>query len=251
MPPHPPAPPPRLPTPELPAPTPDPLSLHSSHMTTRNAEDAELSDASQGRSITRPRLETDVEPSDPTPATGDTASPPVDEAPTPPGGKTSTRSKDDPPTQQEDRLLPLPELDAVHYLVPPTPNALDIHGWDSISTLDNLSTIQQAKWRAEKDPKVLVYKAYGGRIDDKEEVTNLCNIIKTNLRLDSNPTVAVPIPEDMRNHRDGPPFCTLVKDITEENTKLLIKKVTPHLPTPESTIPADNYPSRGSSLRLT
>ena len=248
MPPHPPTPPPHLLSPKLPAPMPDPLSLHSSHMTTRNAEDAELSNASQGQSITRPRLETDVEPSDPAPTMEDTATPPADEAPTPPGGKTSTHAKDNPPTQQEDRLLPLPELDAVHYLVPLTPNTLDIHGWDSTLTLDNLSTIQQAKWRAEKDPKVLVYKAYGGRIDDKEEVTNLCNIIKTNLRLDSNPTVAVPVPEDMRNHRDGPPFCTLVKDITEENAKLLIKKVTPHRPTPESTTPADNCLSRGSSL---
>ena len=85
--------------------------------------------------------------------------------------------------------------------------------------------ILQTKWRVEQGAKVLVYRAYEGRIDDKEEVTKLHKMIKLTLNPESNPKVAIPILEEARGRRDAPPFCMLVKGITEEEAKQLITKM--------------------------
>ena len=79
--------------------------------------------------------------------------------------------------------IPMNELDVVKYFIPPTLGHLDIHGWDSVTTLENLNSILQNKWRAEQGAKALVYRAYGGRIDDKEEVTKLRKMIKSTLNV--------------------------------------------------------------------
>ena len=80
-------------------------------------------------------------------------------------------------------------------------------------------------WTAHPGPKVFVYKAYRGRIEDRKEVLNIRNAIKETLRLKTNPTVAIPIPKLKVDKKDNAPLCALIKGITESEAQDLIDRV--------------------------
>ena len=91
----------------------------------------------------------------------------------------------------EEPLSPLEEeadsaLDALTYVFAPKKDPLEIHGWDAISTLDNINPIQCTLWTTVQGAKVLAYKAYRGRISEPEEVAQLRDGIKRMLRLTDN-----------------------------------------------------------------
>ena len=108
-------------------------------MAARKADEADLSDNSEERSAPRPKT-----------------------------GKDDTTSTPTPPTDIQEK-----DLDVIHYLRTPYPNPLDVQGWDNAATLENLIPAQEAKWKAVSEAKLLVYKAYGGKIEDKEDVTKI------------------------------------------------------------------------------
>ena len=110
----------------------------------------------------------------------------------------------------------IPNLDTVHYLTTPKPDPLKVQGWNDNMTLGGINPIQQSKWKNDTRDKVLIFKAYSGRIDTKDEVSLLWDIIKEALGMSSNQTIAVSIPKNMNNRRDYPPFCALIKGISAE-----------------------------------
>ena len=138
------------------------------------------------------------------------------------------------------------ELDALAYIDIPEPNPLDIHGWNQNTVFENLDKAQLSLWNAEPGTKILAYKAYGGRIEDREEATKLRDLIKTNLNLDANPTVTIPVPETRNNRKDTPPYCALVGGITEAKARDLLNMVT-NPPHPRQT--ETDHRSRDSSPR--
>ena len=96
---------------------------------------------------------------------------------------------------------------------------------------ENLSTKQINMWTNEKDVKVLAYRAYGGKISAIEDLTKLRDDIKSTLDTTHNPIVTAPALENGRDKKDSPPFCTLIKGISPENTRELIARVrTSHAP---------------------
>lgn len=123
------------------------------------------------------------------------------------------------------------QLDALAYTPTPTPNPLDIHGWSTDRALENLNSAQRAMWIADPGPKLLAYKAYGGRIEDKKEILQIRAAIKSALGLAGNPIVAIPVPEVKPGKKEGPPLCALIKNISQANADSLITRVRTY-PTP-------------------
>ena len=164
-------------------------------MTTRTTEEAELSDPSTCPEPTRPRTDD-------------------------PNSEKMILSD----SEQDDAL------DALTYVRAPTRDPLEVHGWDHSTTMENLATDQCNMWMNEEGAKVLAYKAYGGRLDDIEDLTKLRNDIKSTLGANTKPVVAVPVPKIRKSKKDSPPFCTLVKGITQEQAQELVTKVRYHPP---------------------
>ena len=166
-------------------------------MTTRTADEADLSLSDSEREAMRPRINLNL----------------AIETPAPAG--------------------PGDELDILNFIPVPPPDPLQIHGWDKHSTMDNLSTFQINAWNKDSGPKLLTYKAYGGKIDDHSELSKLRDIITLALEPENSPTVAPPSPEHDRGKRDANPLCTFVKDILPEQVQDLLSRVST-LP-PEAT----------------
>jgi len=116
-------------------------------------------------------------------------------------------------------------LNVLTYIPTPTLDPLHIHGWDSHTTMDNLSSFQITRWNNKPRAKVLAYKVYGGRIDEHNEITKLCKIIRTTLNLANNPTIAPPSLETDRGRKDANPVCALIKGILPEKEQELINQV--------------------------
>lgn len=119
------------------------------------------------------------------------------------------------------KFIPIPPLDPLH-----------IHGWDANSTMDNLNPYQVTTWKNDPGAKLFTYKAYGGRIDDRNELTKLRDTITKMLNLPAPPTIAPPSPDQDRGRRDGNPVCALIKDILPEQDQDLITRV--RMPHPTS-----------------
>ena len=64
-------------------------------------------------------------------------------------------------------------LDVLTYIPIPEVDPLHIHGWDSFTTIDNLNPLQATAWGDEQGAKLLTYKAGGGRLDNREEIIHL------------------------------------------------------------------------------
>ena len=141
-------------------------------MAARTAEEAGLSDGDNDRSTQRARTE-----------------------------KTANTANPDPPPSDSPQG---DGLDMLTYLPTPPPDPLDIHSWDKLSIFENVHPAQIAKWNAITEAKLLVYKAYGGRIEGKEDVTEIQNLIRSTLELSSDPTIAVPSSLENLSRRDPP-----------------------------------------------
>ena len=87
------------------------------------------------------------------------------------------------------------ELDILNFIPIPPIDPLNIHGWDSYSTMDNLNPFQITTWKNDPGAKLFVYKANGGRIDDRAEISKIHNSITTVLSLPVPPTIAPPTPD--------------------------------------------------------
>ena len=159
-------------------------------MTTRTTEEVELSDPSTCPEPTRPR-------------TGD------------PSGEKMVLSDN----EQDDAL------DALTYIQAPTRDPLEIHGWDYSTTMENLATDQCSMWMNKEGAKVLAYRAYRGRLDNIEDLAKLRNNIKSALGTNTSPVVAVSVPKNGKSRKDTPPFCTLIKGITQEQAQELVTRV--------------------------
>jgi len=121
-------------------------------------------------------------------------------------------------------VAPHDELDVLNFLPIPAINHLQIHGWDDYTTTINLNPIQKTKWEDENGAKVLAYKAYGGKIEEREEIIKLRDLIKVAIKVNTNPIVTAPIPETTKGKRDPYPPCALVKGLTPEKAQELIDK---------------------------
>ena len=86
---------------------------------------------------------------------------------------------------------------------------------------------------AEPGDKVLAYKAYGGKIEDRDEVIKLGDILKTKLNLHNNPTVATPVPAT-KNKKHLPPLCALIGRIPPQKAHFLLNMK--FLSTPNLTV---------------
>ena len=64
-------------------------------------------------------------------------------------------------------------LDTLTYIRIPTCDPLEIHGWDQSTTMENLSKAQSNMWINEEGAKVLTYRAYGGKINDIDNLAKL------------------------------------------------------------------------------
>ena len=184
-------------------------------MTTGTADEAQLSDDAPGHRIVRIKV--------------------THEAP-----DTTAELEQVNPTNEESDTIGEPmevnglakELDALTYVKVPTPHPLDIHGWHTDLALGTLNPAQRTMWIAEQGPKVLAYRAYGGRIEDRKDVLRARDMIKTTLNLERNPVVAIPVP-DPNIRKDSPPLCALIKDIPKDKAEDLIRRVSPpRSPTP-------------------
>lgn len=168
-------------------------------MTTRTAEEANISSDNDNREPTRKKLSQALTKTVPNTATLET------------------------------------DPEVLNYIPPPPPlDPIHIHGWDPTTITDNQNPDQVALWNQETGAKVLVYKAHGGRIATREEISKVRSLIKTALEIDHLPTVATPSPTIERGRRDSAPICSLVKGILPEKAQLLIEKR--FISSPEITI---------------
>ena len=182
-----------IPTPRPHAPPLDnPTLLKSTDMTTRSADDAGLSDSDSDKTNTRVRTE---------------GPPEVDNQPA-----------------ENDNFQPK-DLDILTYIPHPPINLLQIHGWDNALALENVDPAQATIWTEASDAKVLCYKAYGGKIEDRDDIIELREMIKESLSLTANPTIATPSPERTSTKKDTPPYCTLIRGIHPEKIQELITRV--------------------------
>jgi len=140
-----------------------------------------------------------------------------------------------PPTAEvlpdtEDTDAEMKALDILTYVHLPHPDPLQIHGWDTTKALENLSPRQINMWTEVTSPKVLIYKAHGGKFkkDSGEETLQIRELIKGFLKTTINPVIATPVPASDKNKKDDPPFCALVRGLSQEQTDELVKKVTSH-----------------------
>jgi len=115
-------------------------------------------------------------------------------------------------------------LDAFTYVKAIKINHLDIHAWDTTSILENINPVQRNMWINAQGTKVLAYKAYGGYVSDQEEVAILRKGIKEALGLSDHPIVAPPTPAVHRSKREAAPLCAMISGLTQEKAKALIAK---------------------------
>lgn len=117
-------------------------------------------------------------------------------------------------------------LDILTYTPLPSPDPLQIYGWDSIKITENVSPDQITMWNVATGAKVLLYKAYGKkRIEDEEEIVQVTDLIKAFLKTTAELTIAPPVPEDERTKKEDPPHCALLQGISPEQAEVLINKV--------------------------
>lgn len=96
-------------------------------------------------------------------------------------------------------------LDAMSYTKPVTVHPLDIHAWDAESIFENINPVQRSLWEGVQGTKVLAYKAYSTRLSDSEEILQLQDRIKAALAMMENPVVSPPTPADNSTCTDTPP----------------------------------------------
>jgi len=134
-----------------------------------------------------------------------------------------------PPSPPEDADALMKALDILSYVDLPTPDPLHVHGWDTAKALENVSPAQLPLWVDAKGPKVFLYKAYGGRVEGKDDILPIRDMVKGFLQMISNPIIAAPSPGGSNKNKEDPPLCALVQGISHEQAESLIKKVsTPH-----------------------
>jgi hypothetical protein len=129
-------------------------------------------------------------------------------------------------------------LNVLHYIPIPPLDPLHIHGWDTAAKTDNQNASQVSRWDEEPGAKVLAYKAYGGKLDNCEDISKLREMIKSSLGITTFPTIAAPIPIEEGGKKDDPPLCSLVKGILPEKAQELLDKAsnaTPNPPNPRLT----------------
>ena len=73
----------------------------------------------------------------------------------------------------------------------------------------------------------VTYKAYGGRIDDREDIIKVRELIRKLFKITTGPMVSPPAPEVNLGKKDTLPFCALIRGISPEKAQELIKKVCP------------------------
>ena len=162
------------------------------NMAIRTAEEAELPDDCEDRDVIHLRTEG-----------------------TPTGNDLPTTSRDD----------GLKELDILTYIPHPPLDPLHIQGWDSIRALENIDEAQRTIWNDATEAKVLAYRAYGGKIESREDILKARDLIRKLLGETTDPTVSPPAPAFNFNKRDTPPYCALIRNISPEKAQELIKKV--------------------------
>lgn len=178
-------------------------------MTTRSAEDAELSDSAPGPV----RLKTDflrnvaeLEPIQPANTADvdtqmDTLNDRMFKAQSATFGTQKRTTTVNPNTLAAEKLA----LDAMFYAKPVTINPLDVHAWDAESIFENINPVQRSLWEGVQGMKVLAYKAYSAQLSDSEEILQLRDGIKAALAMTENPVVSPPTPADNTTQKDTPP----------------------------------------------
>ena len=134
------------------------------------------------------------------------------------------------PPETEDTDAEMKALDILTYVHLPHPDPLQIHGWDTIKALENLSPRQINLWTGVDSPKVLIYKAHGGKFkkDCGEETLQIRELIKGFLKTTTKPIIAIPVPASDGGKKEDPPFCALVRGLSQEQSDELVKKVMSH-----------------------
>ena len=125
-------------------------------------------------------------------------------------------------------------LDVVAHIPPPTTDPLQIQGWDTYSTMENLNMTQISKWNEETSAKLLAYKASGGRLDSREDIKKLREILTAKLNLNTPPVIAPPSPEQPGGSKNLGPFCSLIKGILPQQAQELEEMR--FISTPELTV---------------
>ena len=171
--------------------------LHLPNMTTRSADEAELPNEREDRDATRPRTED-----------------------TPNGNTAPVITRDE----------GMKALDILTYIRHPPLNPIQIQGWDAIKALENISEAQRNIWTDATEAKVLTYKAYRGKIEDREDIIKVRELIRKSLKITTNPTISPPAPKVNLGKKDTFPFCALVRGISPEKVQELIEKVCPTHP---------------------
>jgi hypothetical protein len=104
-------------------------------------------------------------------------------------------------------------LDILNHVPPPPLDPLQIHGWDTLKALENVNLAQATIWTNMTQAKVWAYRAYGGKLENTEEVILARELIKSALGLEQNPAVGPPVAETISGRKDFPPHCALVSTI--------------------------------------
>lgn len=129
-------------------------------------------------------------------------------------------------------------LDILTYFPHAPRDPLQVHGWDYLKAFGNVSPAQVTIWSKITEPKILLYKAYGGKVGGKEDQVYLRELIRESLQTTEDPVVATPIPDPNRKG-DGFPPCALIRGILAEKAEELIRKVRqrPNPPRENTNIP--------------
>ena len=127
-------------------------------------------------------------------------------------------------TPQEDVSIEDATIDSLAIVDLPDPDPFDLHGWTPETIFENVEKSQRKLWIADPDPKVLAYKAYGGRIESIDDILKIGDIIKTALSLSEPPAIAPPIPESLITRKDAPPYCALITGISLTTAEELISR---------------------------
>ena len=134
-----------------------------------------------------------------------------------------------PPAPPEDADALMKALDILSYVDLPTPDPLHVHGWDTAKALENVSPAQLPLWVNAHGAKVFLYKAYGGRVEGKNDILPIRDMVKDFLQMTANPIIAAPSSGGANKNKEDPPLCALVQGISHEQAESLVKKVsTPH-----------------------
>ena len=200
-------------------------------MTTRSAEDAELSDLAPGPVRHKTDFLGNIAEPGPIQHTNtadiDTPMETLDdrmfEAQSATFGTRKKPTTVTPDTQEAKKLA----LNAMSYAKLVTVNPLDVHAWDAASVFENINPVQKSLWEGVQGTKVLAYKAYSARLSDAEEVLQLRDGIKVALAMTENPVISPPTPADNTTRGDTPPYCMLISGIPAEKLKTLLAKVSP------------------------